>query len=50
MGIGNIILNLFYSVLLGGIIKMLIGKITMESILGTGEFRRAFLYNICYEL
>jgi hypothetical protein len=43
MGTGTIILNLLYSKLLGGMTRLLIGKITMESILGTGEFRKAFL-------
>jgi hypothetical protein len=43
MGIGTIILNLLYSKLLGGMMKMLLEKITVESILGTREFRRAFL-------
>jgi len=39
MGTGTIILNFLYSKLSGGIMKILMEKITMESILGTGEFR-----------
>lgn len=53
MGIGTIILNLLYSKLLRGTIKMLLEKITMEGILGTGAFRSAFLcklYAVNYEI
>ncbi len=52
MGIGTIILNLLYSKLLGGMMKMLLEKITVESILGTGGLEELsfVIYAVNYEI